>query len=163
VPNVLSGRRLEPVPIDEWGIADERRIYFQTTGLIRRFESFRPPTAPQAAVARAMVEAGQRVAARDQVGFFGYAAGPALHIVDTLALCDPLLARLPARPDWRIGHYGRELPDGYIETLRSGENRIRDPALASYYAKLALVTRGPLFSWERVQAVAAMNLGREMR
>ena len=37
----------------------------------------------------------------------------------------------------------RELPEGYEESVVSGVNRIRDPAMAAYYNRLQLITRGP--------------------
>ena len=51
---------------------------------------------------------------------FGYYAGPNVYVVDELALADALLARLPARrvDQWRIGHFQRTLPAGYLDTLR---------------------------------------------
>ena len=41
----------------------------------------------------------------------------------------------------------------YVQTLATGRNAIRDPSLAQYYDKLALVTRGPLFSAERLRTI----------
>jgi arabinofuranosyltransferase len=97
----------------------------------------------------------------DDAGMFGFFAGPRVHVVDDFALTDPLLARLPAVPTLsRPGHLSRTLPRGYGESLASGENRIRDPRLARFYDQLRLVTRGPLWSAERLSAVLALNLGR---
>ncbi len=50
-------------------------------------------------------------------GFVGYFAGPDVHIIDIYALGDALLARLEVvdyKP-WRIGHFQRDLPNGYID------------------------------------------------
>ncbi|OQB39166.1 MAG: hypothetical protein BWY09_01167 [Candidatus Hydrogenedentes bacterium ADurb.Bin179] len=82
--------------------------------------------------------------------------------MDQLALSDPLLARLPAMSAQmlRIGHLERPIPDGYLETLMTGENQLQDRNLAAYYDKLRLVTRGPLFSWERLKTIVEMNLGK---
>jgi arabinofuranosyltransferase len=60
----------------------------------------------------------------------------------------------------RIGHLERPIPDGYLETLMTGENQLQDRNLAAYYDKLRLVTRGPLFSWERLKTIVEMNLGK---
>ena len=141
------------------GITDERRYYYPRTGLLRANHAWQVPDLTERAVTDTMLAAGQRVATRDAVGMFGYAAGPELHIVDTMALADPLLARLPSTAHWRIGHFNRELPDGYIQTLRTGENRIADPGLATYYDRLSLITRGPLLSPSRWRAIVRMNLG----
>ena len=37
------------------------------------------------------------------------------------------------------------VPDGYLETLESGENQFEDADLGMYYEDLRLVTQGPLF------------------
>jgi hypothetical protein len=100
------------------------------------------------------------VVQKGSVGFFGYYAGPEVHVVDLLALNDPLLARLPPS-DQRsgLGHLGRMVPDGYIETLESGENRIANPDLAAYYDKLSLIVRGDLFARERLVEIWRFNTG----
>jgi hypothetical protein len=98
------------------------------------------------------------------VGWAGYYAGPNAQIVDKFALTDPLLARLPIpdaryRSDYRIGHYERKIPEGYVESLSTGTNVLQHPSLFAYYDKLRLVTRGPLFSPARWLAIAKLNLG----
>ena len=39
---------------------------------------------------------GRQVVVRTTIGLTGFYAGPEVHIIDELALSDPLLARLPA-------------------------------------------------------------------
>ena len=58
------------------------------------------------------------------VGAVGYYLGSRRHVIDTLALGDPLLARLPAKPRWRVGHYERAVPEGYVESVATDSNRI---------------------------------------
>ena len=91
----------------------------------------------------------------------GYYAGPQVHIIDELALGDPLLARLHPSDlsEWNIAHFRRDLPPGYFESLESGENKLLDPALAEYYDQLLLITRGDLWSRARWQAIWKMNTG----
>jgi arabinofuranosyltransferase len=84
---------------------------------------------PKIARARAL---GPRVFSHDAVGMVGLYTGPDRHIVDVLGLCDPLLARLPATRPWRIGHYNRDAPAGYLESLAEDRNLIEDPALRSH-------------------------------
>jgi arabinofuranosyltransferase len=145
------------------GVTDERLYYYPRTGLLRAGHAFTRPDLIDADLARRMLEAGQRVATREMVGMFGYAAGPDLYVVDRFSLGEPLTARLPVTDPWRIGHFQRALPDGLIQTLRSGTNQFKDPGLAAYYDTLALITRGPIFSGARFRAIAAMNLGTKDR
>ncbi len=102
----------------------------------------------------------------EPVGYFGFAAGPEKHIVDVLALTDPLLARLPAlQPtnlrEWRPGHFRRALPDGYLASIASGKNQITDPSIARTYDLVVTVTRGRLLRADRLRAIWAMNLGND--
>ncbi len=111
---------------------------------------------------------------RGAVGFLGYYLGPEIHVLDYLALGDPLLSHLPAMPrdpsmavlyprlagrPYRIGHFVRKVPAGYFETLVTGRNRIRDPVLAAYYDRIALVTRGPLWDRRRLIEIWRLNTG----
>ncbi len=100
------------------------------------------------------------VVVRGDVGRFGYGAGPGKIVVDSMGLTDPLLARLPADRIRRSGHYQRAVPPGYLESLVTGANHIRDPDLATYYDHLKVVTQGRLFTRERWRDVLAFNLGR---
>ncbi len=150
---------LVAVPIDAHGVTDERTHYLDATGIAQIGFG---PTIPKRNWAQQGLEArdsGQRVVTVASVGFYGYEAGPRVHIVDTLALCDPLLARLPSSLTWRIGHFSRAVPDGYLATLESGHNQIADPDLALYYSKLQIVTRGNLFDPHRLVEIWKINTG----
>lgn len=102
----------------------------------------------------------RRVVLYNNVGMFAWGAGPDIHVVDDMALTDPLLARIPFayRDDWRTGHLPRAIPDGYLDSLESGRNVIRDPCIAHYFELLNSVVRGPLFSAERWAAILLLNL-----
>ena len=145
--------------IPKTGVTDERRYYYPVSGLLRMNRLNPTPPTDEPARARRYLSEGRHVVPRDAVGFFGVAAGRRLHVVDVLGLGDPLLARLPTERPWRIGHFYRKIPDGYLETLESETNQIRDPRLAQYYDALRLVTRAPLWSRERLHAILALNLG----
>ena len=96
---------------------------------------------------------------RDDVGYF---AGPNVIIIDYNGLSDPLLARLPPKfnkDTWRPGHLSRSIPDGYIESIISGDNKIVDPSLAEYYDKIILITRKPIWNWERFITIYKINTG----
>jgi hypothetical protein len=147
--------------VDLNGIADEKGYYFRSLGLLNSKALDHPRH-----FWRDMGEAAGANAAHDPVvifgniGIYGYYAGPQLHIVDPYALADPLLARLPAKKDQRIGHFARHVPAGYVETIRTGINRIRHPGLAAFYDHLAPVVKGPLFSIPRFREILALNAGR---
>ncbi len=142
-------------------ITDERANYYGSTGLLEALRQGRDM--PDHDWARAGMEArekGPHVTMQGSVGFFGYYAGPEVHVVDLLALGDPLLARLPVTdPNWQIGHFGRRPPAGYLDTLRSGRNEIVDPELAQYYDHLALIVRGDLWDPLRLRTILELSLG----
>lgn len=97
------------------------------------------------------------------IGYHGFAGGPHLRTIDNLALTDALLARLPARaPEqaWGRGHLFRDVPEGYVTSVETGENRIADPSLHAYYDKLLILTTGPIFTAERMKTIWEMNTGR---
>jgi arabinofuranosyltransferase len=81
-----------------------------------------------------------------------------VHIVVRLALNDALLARLPAKKPWRIGHFERALPAGYLESLRTGRNQLADPQIARLYAQIQRITRGPLWDAQRWRDIRDLHL-----
>ncbi|MBX7219511.1 MAG: hypothetical protein K1Y36_06165 [Blastocatellia bacterium] len=94
-----------------------------------------------------------------QIGVFGYWAGTDKIIIDELALTDPLLAQLPMGYPSRIGHFRRKIPEGYVLSLKTASNQIKDPQIREFYAKIRLITQGNLCSSERFRAILEMNLG----
>jgi arabinofuranosyltransferase len=98
-----------------------------------------------------------------RLGVFAYHAGPQIHVIDVLALTDPFLARLPAKAtltgQWRIGHFNRVVPKGYVESVVGGTDRLADRRYAALYADLDRVIRGPLFTRARWRAVWRLNTG----
>jgi arabinofuranosyltransferase len=99
---------------------------------------------------------------KEAIGFAGFAAGPGVHLVDLVGLSDPLLARLPAirRPDfhrWKSGHFHRAIPAGYVESLREDANLIESPCLHRYYDVVRMLTRGSLWSGDRIAEIVKMN------
>jgi len=140
--------------LDNAAIADERGYYFQHTGLLPMWRRGRAPVRPgrpDDGVERS------RVTVMPSIGIDGYMAGPAVHVIDTMALADPLLARIPASAGtWRVGHGEREIPVGYRETLQSGENLLEDPALAAAWDDISRVTQGGLFDDGRFAAMVRL-------
>ena len=84
------------------------------------------------------------------IGWTGYSAGPQVHVVDPW-LGDPLLMRLPVADParWRVGHFLRGIPAGYLESLASGENRIEHEGLARAWDAVRSATRDPIWSAAR--------------
>ncbi len=148
------------VMIDGRGVADERAAYVDATGILNALRGIQMPNSPYAQGGLQARFSNQKVAVvLSRIGFFGFEAGPYVHVVDRPALADPLLARLPSQPHWRIGHFHRGIPAGYLETLESGTDVIKSKELALYYAKLRYVTSGPLFDLHRLIEIWKLNTG----
>ncbi|MCA1901543.1 MAG: hypothetical protein LDL53_04895 [Candidatus Hydrogenedens sp.] len=147
---------------DNHGIGDERMFYFQVASLAKWEQGKPMPCNAFADQGRQYRKMNQRITKlHGSVGYRGYFAGPVAHIVDQYALSDPLLARIPAiyRPQWRIGHFARYVPEGYLESAGSDVNKIKDEQLAKYFDYLKIITRNPICSWERWLTIVKMNLG----
>lgn len=145
------------------GVTDERAYYYRNTGLLHKSRAQRlQPTHKWVADGKRYKAGTPKTVVHFAVGFRGFYSGPDVFIVDRYALTDPLLARLPAlySTNWRIGHFTRKIPPGYVASVTNDDNRIRDPELAKFYDDLRLVTRGPLFTRQRWNAIWAINSGR---
>jgi arabinofuranosyltransferase len=146
--------------IDKKGIADERAYYDTSTGLINISRQQPLPYHPWILEGRDARDKRAPLVVREDVGLFGFYAGPEVHVLDKWALADPLLTRLPmASGEWRVGHYPRKIPEGYLATLETGQSKLVSPGIAQYYSKIALITRGSLFSLTRLVEILRMNLG----
>jgi arabinofuranosyltransferase len=154
-------KSLYELTVSESGIADERLFYFPKSGLVNQVREGFPLTHPWGEKGNSYKVNGKKIVLEGSTGFVGFSAGPSVHIVDYLALNDPLLSKLPAihNEKWRIGHFKRKIPQGYIETLESGENKIKDANLSEYYNHIEIVTRGPLFTKERLKSIWLLNTG----
>ncbi len=175
-----------------FGVQSERAHYPDTS--LRNYLSRDPEVAiwPYHYFARFGLElfhSPERVHVAGGIGMTGYIAGTDKIIVDYYALADPLLARLPVRDpkNWRIGHFRRVLPDGYIErlaaidlmhadlrasgvpesassldrlTFLSHLHPITPANLNDVYRRLAIVTQSEdLWSAERLRTILLFNLG----
>jgi arabinofuranosyltransferase len=147
--------------VDHDGVTDERRFYYPSMGLLPRLGFTREwreiSWIDTGNAVRTRTTAPQVIAASN-VGMFGFYAGPAVHVIDRNALCDPLLSRLPPRTPWRIGHFTRELPAGYLEGWRSGTNGLVDPGLRQFYERIRRVTQGPVWSIARFRDMFVLLL-----
>ena len=142
------------------GIADERLFYYPDTGYLRvssRRGSQATSIHPWADVGLRYRRQGLRVVVTSTIGFIGFYAGPDVHIIDCFALTDPLLSQLPAQPRWRIGHFTRRLPAGYVATVASDRNVLVDPNVAALYRDVRQVVAGPMWRLARLQSIWRLN------
>ncbi len=163
--------------IDGHGVGDERYFYYGATGLLRARRNGGRPNHPWVHLGVAAHNGTDRVIVEPAtgMGFYGFYAGPNIHIVDGFALTDPFLSKIPIRPvdpllfltspklqgqKWRIGHFDRPLPNGYADTLRGEKNVLQDKNLAEFYDKIAFITRGDLFDRGRLHEIWNVNLGK---
>jgi arabinofuranosyltransferase len=141
------------------GIADERRFYAPALSLGALLDGRAIERVGWVHDAKEWRKKGPSGLITDTIGMSGFYGGPDVHILDVVALSDPLLARLPAKSDSRVGHFERRLPAGYKESLLSRELQIEDPDLNRYCAVLWSVTRGPVWSGARLVESLRLNLG----
>jgi arabinofuranosyltransferase len=148
------------------GVADERQFYLDSVSLAQvtrnRPDTDSPLLRSGQRLRRDSLARGQRlVSSTVTVGLTGFGAGPQVYLVDDLALTDPLLARLPAKRQvpWRIGHFPRQRPERYIESIRAGRCELTDRDLCVFWKHLRRITEGPIWSWARFLTIAKMNLG----
>lgn len=173
-PRIYRAFRLGPLmAISYHGIVDERIFYYTYTGLLNNITERKLYKFPWVREALKTKNSDQKLIVKDVIGFWGYFTGCKTHIVDPLALSDALLSKLPCNKrisfdefkplkdkTWRIGHYLREIPEGYLETLSSGINQIKDQNLHKYYDKLSLVIKGDLWDMNRLKEILNFNFGK---
>ena len=146
-------------PIRANGVANERHYYVAETGLIyhQRYRQV-PFNHPWGKTGERMRQTpSQPVVVFNAIGFAGFAAGPNVHIVDQHALSDAFLARQPSTRPWRIGHFVRELPAGYLASVADGRNHLVDPVQRALFDDLQKVIRGPLLAPGRLGAIWRLN------
>ncbi len=153
-----------PEGVPESGVVNERDWYRDHTGVLANLRRAGYKKSGWYKEGRKMADAGTVAEQHCNAGLSGLGAGPSVHILDLANLTDALLAHVEYkywqhREYWRVAHYGRPVPPGYLESLRTGENRIRDPKLHEYYDKLRVVIRGPIFTAERFRLIWELNTG----
>lgn len=148
------------------GVTDEKAYYCHYSCFVFQSSDHSLVQFPWYRAGNAARSSAEKVTTAESVGFYAFAAGPEKQIIDLNGLADPLLARLPVSmntsPDgqgWRIGHFKRALPEGYLDSLRSGKNKIADPNLSSYYQTLRDIVSGSILSAQRVKSIVLINLG----
>jgi arabinofuranosyltransferase len=132
------------------GIADERRVYAPALSLAAVYDGGPIQRVSWVRAAQELGKTGPSVMRAIAVGVVGYYGGPNVHVLDVNALGDPLLSRLPARSESRIGHFERRIPLGYEDSLQSGNLVLEDLDLKEYCQVVWSVTRGPVWSTTRL-------------
>ncbi len=159
----------EVATLPDSGIRDERNFYYADLGLVPVLQRW------AAAGTEPVPGLGQRAEGLKQVaerandyyavavlgaGLLGYYGGPMVHIVDMLALTDPFLARLPAIPGARVGHYRRMIPGRYTETVTNAYPTTSVAELLPLLNDVSMAARAPLFAEGRWAAIWRLASGR---
>ncbi|MBI4836229.1 MAG: hypothetical protein HY817_03135 [Candidatus Abawacabacteria bacterium] len=151
---------VEPtIPLN--GIVNERGFFFPSTALVNQTRSQVVP--PHSwAIYGAQIRSDnsshrsyQQTIIFPNIGFLGYFAGPKIYIIDPLGIADPFIAResIDLQKEWRIGHYVRTLPNGYLESKEEKNNKILSAEKAAHYETFQKIIAGPIFAPERWQLI----------
>ena len=161
-PTYGQNRENNLVFLDAHKIADERLIYKDRTSLFIALQGDSPKVVYSQDEWEYASGDPREVHIVGAMGLNGYRDGPNIHVIDRNGLADPLIARMPLEDteNFRIGHFHHIIPEGYDDTLSSGTNLIQDANIASYYDKLSIVVRGPLWDWNRILEIWNLNTGK---
>ncbi|MFH1051255.1 MAG: hypothetical protein V1779_10060 [bacterium] len=147
-------------------INDERGIFYPYSAVAKHFFSgITVPTFVTVEQGKMTRQSNHKIISHYMIGRLGFYAGPKIHIIDYLALAEPFLSKIKANknPDWkgnwRIGHFYRRIPIGYVETIKSGMNQLENMQLKEYFEKLKIVTQSGIFSLERFSEIWKLNTG----
>lgn len=157
---LLSNSYYASNKISAAGIADERGFYFQPYGLLNaKRETFK---ALHWEPGLKTIQDTKVICDNSISTILSF--GPATHFIIDCALADPFLSKIPVTPDpsWRVGHYYRDLPAGYIETIASNTNRIVDPALHDFYDVIHRIVSGSIWDLERWRAIYKLHFSNEL-
>jgi len=147
---------------DSSGVIDERAAYVEHTNLIQNIVARKWRTHGYLRDYKKAARAEKSdVIVWNLIGMAAYADAPYKHVVEEMALSEPLLARLrvPANSHNRPGHYLRRIPQGYLESLRTGKNLIGNGCVRRLYDRITLAAHAPLFAPGRANAILQLNLG----
>jgi arabinofuranosyltransferase len=156
---VASSSEYRNFVISSDGIADERGYYNIVNGLQRNIGA-REREHPM--FAETWIDAMRSEASVYEtcyVGMVGYYAPKLYRIVDGYGLTDPFLARLPTLRPWRIGHFERPSPPGYLDRLAGSAEPLDDPKLQSLLTDIDLAHRAELSAQGRLGAIWRLNTG----
>ena len=150
-------------PTEAGGISDERAAYHRGSSLLdyvafRRGAADMYPDHPSARLGGIIARSRVGVIHLCDMGMAPFFARKSQRFIDVYGYSDVLQARLPGGLNARPSHILRRLPDGYLESVATGEARIADERLNRYYERLRLVTQGEdLFADGRLEAIWTVN------
>ena len=131
------------------GIADERGINYQLTGIFAKNRN----RWPEIAEFKENAPDNYRVVC-GTIGAIALTDNSRFHI-DPCGLTEPFISRIPAirYPDWRIGHHFRKIPFEYGEYKIGKISQLPDTELSGLANDVKIVTQGNLFSIPRFKAI----------
>lgn len=164
--NIFPQRRFEA--------ADEKAGYYPTLGLLPRLLGYVSEGGIDTldygwggevvdSVKEAIARGDKGFLSNFALGVIAYKYNEKIYLIDNLALGDGFLSKFPSVIDgglWRVGHTFREVPEGYVESIKYGDNRLEDPNLKEYYDMYLEVTRGKLFSGKRIKLAFEFAIGK---
>ena len=141
----------KPVGHGQKGIGDQQGAYYLHHGFLSPKRRWPKPGHPA-------TKRPEFFGAHCNMGWYGLAR-PLKHWIDTCALTDAFLSRLPGSPisSWRVGHHTRSIPKGYGEYLVQSSalpNRSLQPLLDDVTQAIS----GDIFSKERWNAIIRLNI-----
>lgn len=149
---------ISKAPWDERGVGDERAFYVGNSALMRMRRGGDIPNDERKKQGQA-IAANQVWSTGSQLGVLSFFAPPTAIILDGYGLTDALIARLPAldKKNWRVGHFWRDVPAGYGESISQERNLIADENVAHLYDRVKLVVSGPIWTWARWKEIVRLN------
>lgn len=150
---LLSSKNLSP-QMHDYGIADERSYFYKQYSLRALLPSLVKKIDWEFTQSRVQVGCGL-------MGFHSIQQGANLFFIDSCALADPLLSKLPPQyhhPYWRIGHFVRQLPTNYERSIQENSNLLSDPVAKEYYDHIRAITRGEILDKKRFLSILKINL-----
>jgi len=140
--------------------ADEKQFYYPGAGFLKwQMMEFWPGIESKMPGREFSLEK-DLVIPHGAIGMAGYLAGPTNHFIDIYALTDPFLSQLEALYSVpRAGHFMRDIPAGYYESVKNKSNEVKHPSLNRVYEEIRLITQGDLFTAARFRAILDRMFG----
>jgi len=144
---------------------DERLFYYRATGLIPKISGKATSIEYHFTETRDLIQSNHKEPIElGTMGFNGYLmskTNPSKYIIDRMGLADPFLAVHPMNYGyWRSGHYTRLVPTEYLNSIQLQKNVINEPNDHAVLNQIWLISRMPLNTPHRFQAIINYNAGR---